>query len=52
MVEVADDGGGGADADGTGLRGLSDRVEALGGRLSLESPLGGGTRVLAEIPVS
>ena len=52
VVEVADDGVGGADDEGSGLRGLADRVEALGGRLSLESPPGGGTRLLAEIPVS
>jgi signal transduction histidine kinase len=50
-VEVADDGVGGADAaSGTGLRGLTDRVGALGGRLELESPSGGGTRVRARIP--
>ena len=35
-----------------GLRGLADRVEALGGRLTLESPAGGGTRLLAEIPIT
>ena len=51
IVEVADDGRGGADpAHGTGLRGLVDRVEALSGRLDVESPAGGGTRVRAEIP--
>ena len=51
-VEVVDDGVGGADmAGGTGLRGLADRVEALGGRLSVESPQGAGTRVVAEIPL-
>jgi signal transduction histidine kinase len=50
-VEVADDGVGGADAaSGTGLRGVTDRVGALGGRLELESPSGGGTRVRARIP--
>jgi signal transduction histidine kinase len=47
---VSDDGVGGADADGSGLRGLRDRVEALGGRLRVESAAGAGTRVLAEIP--
>jgi PAS domain S-box-containing protein len=52
VVEVVDDGVGGADVDGSGLRGLTDRVEALGGRLSVESPHGGGTRLFAEIPVS
>jgi PAS domain S-box-containing protein len=50
-IEVADDGIGGAATDGgSGLRGLVDRVEALGGRLRLESPLGEGTKVHAEIP--
>jgi signal transduction histidine kinase len=49
-LSVSDDGVGGADADGAGLRGLADRVEALGGRLRLESPAGAGTRVLAEMP--
>ena len=51
LVEVIDDGIGGADAEaGSGLRGLADRVEALGGRLRVWSPHGGGTRVRAEIP--
>jgi signal transduction histidine kinase len=51
-VEVADDGAGGADpAHGTGLRGLADRVEALGGTLAVQSPPGGGTRVTAELPL-
>ena len=46
-----DDGIGGADTErGSGLRGLADRVEALGGRLRVWSPAGGGTRVRAEIP--
>jgi signal transduction histidine kinase len=50
-VEVSDDGVGGADAaHGSGLRGLADRVAALDGTLSLESPAGGGTRLRAEIP--
>ena len=50
-VEVSDDGVGGADpAMGTGLRGLADRLEALEGRLSIESPAEGGTRISAEIP--
>ncbi len=52
VVEVADDGVGGADpARGSGLRGLADRVAALDGRLSLESPQGAGTLLRAEIPV-
>jgi PAS domain S-box-containing protein len=51
-VEVRDDGVGGADAaGGSGLRGLADRVEALGGRLAVESPPGRGTRVVADIPL-
>jgi signal transduction histidine kinase len=51
VVEVVDDGVGGADTrGGSGLRGLADRVEALGGRLRIWSPAGGGTRVEAEIP--
>ena len=44
-VEVADDGQGGADPSaGSGLRGLADRVEAIGGRLEIASPPGAGTR--------
>ena len=51
-VEVTDDGGGGADpALGSGLRGLADRIAALNGTLTVESPPGAGTRILAEIPV-
>jgi signal transduction histidine kinase len=51
VVEVVDDGVGGADTEaGSGLRGLADRVEALDGRLRVWTPLGGGTRVKAEIP--
>jgi signal transduction histidine kinase len=51
LVEVADDGAGGADPHaGTGLRGLTDRVEALGGRLEVESPLGHGTTIRAYLP--
>jgi signal transduction histidine kinase len=50
-VEVADDGVGGADgARGSGLRGLADRVDALGGRLDVVSPPGRGTVLRAEIP--
>src|SRR5262249_26039486 len=50
-VIVSDDGVGGAElVPGSGLVGLADRVEALGGRLRLESPLGQGTRLEAEIP--
>jgi signal transduction histidine kinase len=51
VVEITDDGRGGATTEhGAGLRGLADRVEALGGRLQVWSPLGQGTRVRAEIP--
>jgi signal transduction histidine kinase len=51
-VAVADDGIGGADvAKGTGLRGLLDRVEAVGGRLAVESSPGIGTVVRAEVPL-
>jgi signal transduction histidine kinase len=50
-IEIADDGVGGADpAKGSGLRGLTDRVEALGGTLAVESAPGHGTRLRAEIP--
>ncbi len=51
VVEIADDGIGGADpGQGSGLRGLVDRVEALDGLLRVESPPGSGTRIRAEIP--
>ena len=50
-VEVRDDGQGGADpAKGTGLRGLSDRVAGVDGWLTVESPPGGGTTLIAEVP--
>jgi signal transduction histidine kinase len=50
-VEIADDGVGGADAaHGSGLRGLADRVGALDGTLSLDSPPGRGTRLRVELP--
>jgi signal transduction histidine kinase len=51
LVEIADDGIGGADpARGSGLRGLADRLAAVDGTLEITSPTGGGTRVLAHIP--
>ena len=51
-VEIADDGVGGADpAHGSGLRGLADRVETIGGTLRVESVPGHGTRLAAEIPL-
>ena len=52
-MTVSDDGIGGADpAAGSGLRGLAARVEALNGRLEVDSPRGGGTRIRAEIPLA
>jgi signal transduction histidine kinase len=51
VIDVADDGVGGADpAGGSGLVGLADRVAALGGRLEVASPPGGGTIVRAQLP--
>ena len=51
VIHITDDGVGGADpACGSGLRGLADRVEALGGRLTVSSPPGAGTVVTAELP--
>jgi signal transduction histidine kinase len=53
LVEIADDGRGGADpASGTGLRGLADRLETLGGRLEVDSPPGGGTRISARLELA
>ncbi|MFJ8648713.1 sensor histidine kinase [Streptomyces sp. NPDC093546] len=50
VVEVVDDGVGGADPAGSGLRGLADRVAAVGGRLRVSSPVGDGTRIEVELP--
>jgi signal transduction histidine kinase len=51
VIDVTDDGPGGASVlGGTGLRGLADRVEAVGGKLEVQSPLGYGTHVHAELP--
>ena len=54
-IQVRDDGVGGAcvecDTDSSGLGGLKDRVEALGGRLQVDSPRGGGTNLRATFPV-
>ena len=51
-AEIEDDGRGGADpAGGTGLRGLADRLEALGGLLRIDSPPGHGTRIRAQLPL-
>ena len=51
-LEILDDGRGGADiAAGSGLRGLADRVEAIGGSLAVEARLSGGTRLVAVLPL-
>jgi signal transduction histidine kinase len=51
-IEVRDHGVGGADPGGHGLLGMGDRVSALGGRLRIDSPPGGGTVVSADLPRS
>jgi len=51
VVRIRDDGTGGAvPSQGSGLAGMTDRVAALGGRLTVESPPGRGTLVTAELP--
>lgn len=50
-IEIHDDGIGGADSEGHGLTGLSDRVAALGGSLHLDSPAGAGTVLLVKLPL-
>jgi signal transduction histidine kinase len=52
LLEVRDDGVGGADPQGHGLVGLRDRATALGGRLEVESPAGCGTVVAARLPLA
>jgi signal transduction histidine kinase len=52
LATIADDGDGGAAADGSGITGLADRVEALGGRFTLESPRGRGTTISIELPIA
>ena len=53
VVTIADDGIGGAELDGgSGLRGLGDRVHAVGGLLQVSSPPGEGTRLRAELPTN
>lgn len=53
VLEIVDDGVGGADpAGGSGIRGLTDRVEAVGGTLHVDSPPGCGTRLRVELPLS
>jgi PAS domain S-box-containing protein len=51
-LEVRDDGVGGASAEGHGLVGIADRVDALGGRLRIESAVGDGTVLAARLPLS
>ena len=50
-ASIIDDGVGGADANGSGLIGLRDRVEALGGRFTVDSPASSGTSISIELPV-
>jgi signal transduction histidine kinase len=51
-VRISDDGRGGADPNlGSGIVGLRDRVEAVGGTMGVTSPPGGGTSILAEFPL-
>ncbi|WP_327426831.1 sensor histidine kinase [Streptomyces sp. NBC_01236] len=50
VVRVTDDGRGGADAKGSGLRGIADRVEALGGSITVGGGAAGGTLLMARIP--
>jgi signal transduction histidine kinase len=52
IVEVSDDGPGGADPAGGGIGGLRTRAQALGGVVHMESPPGGGTRVRVELPLA
>jgi two-component system sensor histidine kinase DesK len=52
QLSIADDGRGGVAADGNGLAGMRDRVDALGGTLGIESPRGGGTRLLVRLPLA
>jgi signal transduction histidine kinase len=49
-LEIVDDGRGGANADGPGLHGLRQRVEAVDGRLAIDSPAGGGTKIRVSLP--
>jgi len=50
LVEINDDGPGGANSRGGGLTGLRHRVEAIDGTLAVSSPAGGGTTIRAELP--
>jgi len=49
-IELHDDGVGGVRPTGVGVRGMTDRIEALDGHLTIDSPPGGGTRLIAEVP--
>ena len=49
-IAVIDDGRGGADSTGSGLLGIKDRVNAVGGTLRVHSPAGSGTRLEIELP--
>jgi signal transduction histidine kinase len=51
VLAVIDDGRGAADPRGSGLRGLRDRVDGVGGELSVVSPVGAGTVVTATVPI-
>ncbi|MDT3442689.1 ATP-binding protein [Pseudofrankia sp. BMG5.37] len=51
VLEISDDGRGGADAAGAGLSGLADRAGAIGASVAIGSPPGGGTRVVVRLPV-
>ena len=52
LISIRDDGLGGANAHrGSGLTGLTDRIEALGGTVQIESPLGSGTNIGVQIPI-
>ena len=53
VLDIEDDGRGGASVErGSGLEGLRDRLQALGGSLTLRSPLGEGTRLIATLPAN
>jgi signal transduction histidine kinase len=53
VAAIDDDGVGGADPySGSGLRGLVDRIDAVGGRMELSSPPGSGTRLCARLPTT
>ena len=51
-LSVGDDGVGGAIADGSGLVGLTDRVEALGGTILIDSPPGQSTKLEVDLPIN